>query len=277
MSAVPKVDIKAPCKIVMTNEEYHAHSAVGSSSLKHILRSPAHYLAYTKEDHAPTRAMELGTAIHQAILEPNLFKDNAIVKPKFSGKGARDAEDQWLMSHADKLILKQDDMDIVDGILNSITHHALVSKLLAHGAAEESYFWIDEETGILCKCRPDYLREGHIIVDVKSTIDASPDGFPTQIARMKYHVSAAYYLDGVSAVIGQKFDDFLALAIEKESPYAMCVHRLDSGAIDAGRMLYKKALKSLARCRETNHYPAYAEKIVTSSLPSWAFPFEEVE
>lgn len=276
MSAAPKLKIDGPCKLILSNEDYHAHSAVGSSSLKHMLRSPAHYQAYLKQVHTETRAMEIGSAIHEALLEPDLFRQKAIVKPKFSGKGAREAEDQWLMANADRRILRQDDFDIVQGVLNSVDHHALASALLSGGAAEESYFWIDEETGILCKCRPDYLRQGHIIVDVKSTIDASPEGFNTQMARMKYHVQAAFYLDGVSAVLGKKFDDFTILAIEKEAPFAMTIQRLDDGTIDAGRLLYKRALKQLKSCREKNYYPAYTEKVYTASLPAWAFPFEEI-
>ena len=273
---LPKLQFEVPCKIVMTSDEYHAHPAVGSSSLKPMLRSPAHYWAQLNAKHEPTPAMELGTAIHEAILEPNLFAANAIVMPKFEGTGSRAAKDQWLMANAGKRVLKQDDYDMIQNILGTIAHNRMVSQLLSGGAAEESYFWQDPDTGIVCKCRPDYLRQGHIIVDVKSTVDASTDGFPTQMARLKYHLSAAMYLDGVSAVLGQKFDQFLILAIEKEPPYAMAVHLLDQGTIDAGRLLYKRALAKLKECRETKHYPAYGEKIITSSLPAWAFPFEEI-
>lgn len=273
---IPKIKFEVPCKIVMTSDEYHAHPAVGSSSLKPMLRSPAHYWAQLNSKHEPTPAMEIGTAIHEAILEPNLFAANAVVMPKFEGTGSRAAKDQWLMANAGKRVLKQDDYDMIQNILGTIAHNRMVSQLLSGGAAEESYFWQDPDTGIVCKCRPDYLRQGHIIVDVKSTVDASADGFPTQMARLKYHLSAAMYLDGVSAVLGQKFDQFLILAIEKEQPYAMAVHLLDQGTIDAGRLLYKRALVKLKECREAKHYPAYGEKIITSSLPAWAFPFEEI-
>lgn len=277
MAIARQLEFSVPSKVAMTSDEYHAHPAVGSSSLKPMLRSPAHYWAKLHEPHAPTRAMEFGTALHQAILEPNLFEMNAIVKPKFAGAGARKAEEEWLLTHgAGKLILKHDEFDTIQRILSAISHNRLVSQLLSGGAAEESYFWQDPDTGIVCKCRPDYLRKGHIIIDVKSTTDASTDGFPTQMARLNYHLSAAMYLDGVSAVMGQKFDEFLILAIEKEAPYAMAVHLLDQGTIDAGRLLYKRALSRLKECREKNEYPAYSEKIITSSLPTWAFPFEEI-
>ncbi len=265
-----------PSKVVITSDEYHLHPAVGSSSLKYMLRSPAHYHHNLRNRPGPTPAMLLGTAIHEAILEPNLFEANAVVMPKFEGKGSQALKEAWLLSNHGKRILKPDDLEMIMGILAALNKNKLASQLLSSGAAEESYFWQDEETGIVCKCRPDYLRENHIILDVKSTIDASLDGFPTQMARLKYHLSAAMYLDGVTAVTGQKFDQFIILAIEKEPPYAMAVHLLDQGTIDAGRMLYKRCLQILKKCREQNSYPSYEEKIFTAALPAWAFPVEDI-
>ncbi len=278
MSAAIKVpDFSVPSKIVITSDEYHAHPAVGSSSLKHMLRSPAHYHHNLRNRQEPTAAMALGTAIHEAILEPNLFEANAIVMPKFEGKGSQALKDQWLMANHGRRVLKGDDYEMIQGILLALKRNSLASQLLDGGAAEESYFWQDPETGIVCKCRPDYLRKGHIILDVKSTIDASLDGFPTQIARLKYNFSAAMYLDGVTAVTGEKYDEFIILAIEKEPPYAMGLHLIDAGSIDAGRMQYKRCLKILKQCREQNSYPSYEEKIFTASLPAWAFPVEDID
>lgn len=277
MTAAPKINFTVPSKVVMTNTEYHNHPAVGSSSLKHMLRSPAHYHYNLRNRQEPTSAMELGTAIHEAILEPNLFAANAIVMPTFEGTGMRAKKDQWLLANHGRRVLKQGDFDMIQQIVASVKSNKLAQQHLSTGAAEESYFWQDPDTGIVCKCRPDYLREGHIIVDIKSTRDASIDGFPTQMARLNYHFSAAMYLDGVSAVLGQKFDEFIILAIEKEPPYAMNFFRLDSGTLDAARMQYKRCLVKVKECREQNQWPAYDQKLQTASLPAWAFPFEEVE
>ena len=55
----------------MPNEVYHAHESISKSGLDLILRSPAHYRF--RERSEPTRAMQLGTASHTAILEPARF------------------------------------------------------------------------------------------------------------------------------------------------------------------------------------------------------------
>lgn len=274
MLAALQPNFTIPGKTVLTNQEYHANPAVGSSSLKNVLRSPAHYKHKCDNPEDPTPAMELGTAIHEAILEPNLFAD-AVVMPTFSGTGSRAAKDQWLLENHGKRILTADNMERIKGILKSVSAHKTARSLLSKGASEESYFATCPDTGIICKARPDFLRDGHIIVDVKSTVDASPAGFAKAVANYHYALSGAFYLDVVSNVMGQNFNQFIILAVEKEPPYAVGVYLLDEGTIDAGRFLYKKALKRLKACRDSGVFPAYADEVQSIALPTWAWPEEE--
>jgi hypothetical protein len=149
--------------------------------------------------------------------------------------------------------------------------------LLAGGAAEESYFDQCPDTGIVRKVRPDFLRKGHILVDIKTTRDAEVGAFAKDIAFYSYHLSAAYYLDVVSSVLGQNYSDFIIIAVEKVAPYGVSVLHLDQGTIDAGRFLYKKALRKLKECRETGLYTGYPDKVLSVSLPAYAFPHEEID
>ncbi|MGE0527858.1 MAG: PD-(D/E)XK nuclease-like domain-containing protein [Bdellovibrionales bacterium] len=275
MTAAPKLETKLPCKMVLTNTEYHAMSPVGSTSLKNVLRSPAHYLHEKEHPSEPTPAMQFGSACHEALLEPNVFQANAIVMPKFEGTGSRAAKEQWLLENHGKRVIKADEHADILGMLKAVQSHKTARALLSGGAAEESYFWQDPDTGIICKCRPDFLRDGHILVDIKTTQNADPSDFTKQIANFKYHLQAAFYLDGVSEVVGQRFDQFIIIAIEKSAPYGISVHLLDEATIDAGRFLYKKALKILKECKIKNQYPGYPDQILTTAIPSWAWPSEE--
>lgn len=269
---------KVPSKQILTSDEYHAHPAIGSTSLKYILRSPAHY-KYEKENPSePTPAMQLGTAIHEAILEPNLFMANAVVMPKFEGTGSRAAKEQWLIENDGKRIVKKEDYDNIMRLLDVLQKHPTAKELLSGGAAEESYFWQDPQTGIVCKCRPDYLivRKGiPTVVDIKTTSNADQGAFARQIANLKYHVSAAHYLNGVSIVEKQKFDEFLLLAIEPEAPHGITIHLMDNGTLDAGFSLAAKALRVLKECKDKNQYPGYSTDILTTGMPGWGFPDED--
>ncbi len=271
-------------KVVCSMEEYHKAFAVGSTSLRTLInQSPAHYLHNRENPTEPTPAQKLGTAIHLAALEPHTFKANTLVEPVFEGrtkKGeittnpnateVKDKRDKWYMENHGKHIVSQEQFDCVQGILNSLSKHKQASKLVAAGAAEESYFWKDPETGIFCKARPDFLREGHIMVDIKSTRDASYHSFQKDIAEHGYHVQAAMYLDGVSNVLGHHFDKFVIIAVEKEAPYAVQCFDLDANTIQEGRQQYYGALKILKECMKTGIYGGYPEELCPISLPSWA-------
>jgi hypothetical protein len=267
-------DFVVPCKLKMSADEYHAHPAAGSTSLKNILRSPLHY-KYEKENPSDTPALRFGRACHEALLEPNLFMQNAVVMPEFSGTGSRAAKEQWMLSNEGKTILKSDELDSIKGMLLAVSKHKTARALLSDGAAEESYFDQCPETGLVRKVRPDFLRQGHIIVDVKTTTNGEPRTFERAIATFNYHLSAAYYLDVVSSVTGERFDQFIIVAVEKEAPFGVSVHLLDDGTIGAGRHLYKKALNTLKECKSKNAWPGYPDEILSASLPHWAFPSEE--
>ncbi len=73
------------------------------------------------------------------------------------------------------------------------------------GAVEDSYFWIDEKTGLLMKCRPD-KRINNILIDLKSIEvrrDTKKAGLKAyliaEIEKYGYHISAKHYLNGTGA------------------------------------------------------------------------------
>lgn len=267
-----------------TLAEYLSYPAVGSSALRTLInRSPAHYLYDLEHPKESTPSQLFGTAVHQAILEPKYFKEKMIVKPIFEGftkKGelttnencteVREKTEQWFMQNFDKTILTQEQFETVQGILKSISGHKQAAKLVSSGHAEESLFWTDTETGLQCKARPDFIREGHILVDVKTTLDASYRCFQGDIAKYGYHIQAAMYLDAATAVFNKRFDTFIIIAVEKEAPYAVQCFQLDENIIREGQELYYGALKTLKKCQETGIWPAYGDQLTPIALPSWA-------
>ncbi len=276
LTAAEKLQFTVPSRMILSNEEYHAHPAIGSSSIKDILRSPAHFKYARENKDEPTPAMRFGTACHTAILEPKEIKNRIVVKPKFEGTGARTRAEQWALENHGKEIVTAEQMADIFGIIESLKRHKTAMGALAGGRPEESFFDQCPDTGIVRKARPDFLIEGRRIVDVKTTTDASPAEFLKQIARFKYHVSAAYYLDVVSSVTGHNYDEFLIVAVEKTAPYGVAVYQIEPGAIDDGRLLYKKALNTLKECRNKNEWPAYADSVQHIALPPWAYSEAEL-
>lgn len=256
----------------MSNADYHAHSAISKSGLDKIAISPAHYLAYKQGETKRTAALDFGGALHDFILLPETFAQNHIVLPEdFNArlKASQEQLKEW--EDCGKNIVKYSDFEKIQAMAQSVKAHPSANGLLQNGRAEVSIFWQDEETGEACRCRPDYWNQHNIIVDLKTTQDASPQGFAKSIANYRYHVQAAFYMQGVYAVTGKYPKGFVFIAIEKEPPYAVGVYALDENALALGRELFQRDLRTLHEAKQSQQWQAYNPKIETLSLPAWAF------
>lgn len=257
----------------ISHDDYHAHPAVSKSGLDRLEQSPAHFRAYLDGEDKDTDAKRIGRLCHMAILEPARFQVEAVTAPDINRRtnSGRTEWEEWQKLHVGCEIIKdQDEADMLRRIQESVLSHKTAGALLSYqGWAEVSAFWTDQDTRIACRCRPDKVLGGGVIIDLKSARDASPRGFAKAVADHRYHVQQAFYLDGFTAAGGHA-DTFIFVAFEKEPPFAVCCHQLQPEDVDAGRMAYRRNLETLARCRAENHWPSYADDIVQITLPAWA-------
>lgn len=254
----------------VSNEDYHAAPGVSKSGLDKLARSPAHYLAYLREDRRETPALRLGRLIHSAILEPDSL---ALAIAPDCDKRTKAGKEAWAgfeRQAAGCQIVTADEAEQVRRMRDAVyTHPAARRLLFAPGVAEASGWWFDQTSGELCRCRPDYRREDGILVDLKTTEDAG-SGFKRSCANYGYHRQAAFYCDGVEAITGERPAGFVFVAVEKSPPFAVAAYRLAPVDIELGRALYQRDLTTLAECKSTRVWPGYSEKIETLSLPTWA-------
>lgn len=255
----------------LNESDYHAHKAIGSTQLKMILKSLGHYKYSLDHKRSQTKAMNFGTCFHLAVLEPKRFKTEVVTMPEFKGAGMYAKKDAWLTENHGKLILTEEEMTDCLMMLKSVSKHNVASSLLVGGVPELSYFWTDPDTQIECKARPDYLRHGGTLVDIKTTEDASLEEFSRSVLKYGYHISAAHYLNGVGQVIGKEFKKFIIIAVEKSAPYGVQVFEIDFGTLEKGEELCKRALLKLSIAKEDNYYPNYAEDITPLNIPTYGF------
>jgi exodeoxyribonuclease VIII len=264
----------------LPNHEYHGGLGTSKSGLDILHRSPMHFAfrASAANDNAPTAAQSLGSAFHASVLEPDLFAEMYVVAPQCDRrtKEGKALWEEFQASNVGKEHLTADAMIQIHGMRDALLAHPAAAKLLsAPGKAERSYYWIDEETGELLRCRPDFDRDDGIIVDLKSTHDASPEEFARSIGNWRYHVQHPFYMDGRDEAIRQagldlpKSKAFVFIAVEKTPPYAVGVYMLDAAGVEAGRMEYRADLRMLAECRRTNVWRGYGDNIQSISLPAW--------
>jgi exodeoxyribonuclease VIII len=113
---------------------------------------------------------------------------------------------------AGRLQLTNDQWEALDGIRKAVNANAQCQRLFAEGGPERSFAACID--GALVRCRPDWYHPGGLILDVKSCQDASPAAFAKDIARYRYDMQAAFYLD-VMRHAGFKAERFIFLAVEK--------------------------------------------------------------
>tara|TARA_R100000458_G_C8274625_1_gene249620 strand:- start:1631 stop:2515 length:885 start_codon:yes stop_codon:yes gene_type:complete len=264
----------------LSNDDYHSGPGISKSSLDLVDRSPLHYwhkkIGPGKEGAFETPAMRLGSLAHLAILEPELMATTVAVMPQCDrrtkagkeeyAKALEDAEAEG------KQLVTASDYATVTAMKRAVKQHPLASELLRGGTREGSFFWTDQMTGQLCKCRPDLIdRERRFAIDLKTTTDASAESFKRSAAKYRYGVQAAWYSDGASECLGYTaVDTFVILAVETIAPYGVALYELGQDWIMTGQEMYRRDLNTLARCLETDKWPSYSQSIVPLSMPPWA-------
>ncbi len=255
----------------MPEAEYHALDALGSTDIKRLLRSPAHFRAGRDASSEPTAAQEIGTAIHLAVLEPGRFAAETVAAPKFDRrtKDGKAAAAEFEALHAGKVLLDPVDFDIVRRVADSVHAHPGARELLSGGLSEVSLRWTDPDTGAPAKARVDWLRNDRCMVDLKSAEDASPAGFARAAARYGYVAQQAHYVSGGGVLLGD-VPLFAFVAVEKDPPYAVGVYVLDANAVSAAFERVRSAYRRYMECKASGHWPAYSKLVESIEVPPWA-------
>lgn len=269
----------------LDNKAYHAGPGISSSALKLALVSPLHYHDYyhlggreeaEAEQADRAAAFSEGSLFHSLVLEPNTVEGRYLIHDDLpdgrtkEGKAAREALRAEVAATKKEPISKEAFTRISE-MAGRARSFPMVDALLRGGVAERSIFWIDEETGLLCKARPDYLLlDKGIITDLKSAADAADDQCSRHLFDFDYFVSAAWYLHGASKVYNRPFGDFVLLFQEKRRPFAPNIFQVDQEAINAGHLLCRKAIRTIHACIQSGKWPGYSDKIRPLALPPWA-------
>jgi hypothetical protein len=264
----------------LTREQYDGIRRVNWSSLKLIAKSPAHYRQNQLTPRADTDALKRGRCTHLAVFEPEVFASTCVV---WDGGARRGKDwDAFRRKHAASEILTEKEHGQCVAIAAAVRADAAAAKYLAGGKSEATVLWTHTapDVGHLkgysldCKSRIDFVATCGALVDLKTTRDASPDGFGRECWRLGYHAQAAFYSDAFAAATGSRLP-YVLVAVEAEAPYAVTVYRVPEVVIEAGREHYRALLDRLWICRSENRWPAYADGELELTLPSWAIDADD--
>lgn len=250
----------------ISNEDYHAANGVSNSTLSAFSKdqSSLEWQRNCPIDEDKIKTFDFGTATHTITLEPEKMATDFVVSPVFNnrsndGKAERKA---WELENKDRKILTADEYKKLELMRDSIYAHPGAKYWLEReGVSEQSYFWEDPETGLICKCRPDRnVSDSTVLLDVKTTDDIGKFQLYS-IFDYRYFVQDPFYCDGVS-LCGEEKDTFIFIVIAKTieaGRYPVRCLTLPKEVIDYGRHLYKQDIAAFHKAQMTGEFDSVYE------------------
>jgi hypothetical protein len=216
-----------------------------------------------------TKAMDLGTLIHSAILEPETaLTDIAAVSPfpDFRTKAAQEwRDDQREMG---RMIATDADIRTASGC-EQVFSEDYAQRFGVGYKSEVAVFAEIGATQIkgMIDLVPDSLD---LLVDLKTTarIGSLREITNTIISR-GYHWQAALYLDLWNAASGENRNRFVFCFIEVTEPYETAWVEVSRELIEAGRAGYMNALAKWQSCIAIDVWPRQHEGITLIEKPAY--------
>ena len=276
--------------------QYLASPGVSQTNLKVFEKeTPRKAKWMIEHPRPPSKAMELGTAVHHVLLEPpETFNDLVVIKPKFlkSGKGVTAAvkaeikvqEALWDAHHVDRVVVGTEQRETLVRMYDSVYNFNNWMKedmgldiFCPQSKNESSVFWVEQieitkgvTQTVECRARLDQIHKSGVTLDVKTTRSAQLDEFMRSAYKFGYDFQCAHYLSGLSEFMETNTDMYLILAVENEPPYDCALFTYNQETINHALGRVKACMHTYATCMATNEWPGYPKEIQTLGLPDWA-------
>lgn len=275
----------ATTELNQTAADYHAATDIISNSGKECFRKSqalyhGQYVAKTIPWPEPTPALKMGTWVHTAILEPDVWAAKYICGPVGIDRRTTVGKAQYLgfcQQAEGKEIVPAEDWWLVNELREAVMRNELARKFLeAPGEVEHSFSWTDDETGLELKSRPDKTLATGLIVDLKTTDDASPESFYRSCLNFGYHRTAAWRGAGHLVRTGEEASH-LFIAISKKT-FEVGLYEIKGEVLRLGKEENRRLIDRMAVCYESGDWAAaWTKQVMAITYPAWAFRSAEWE
>lgn len=259
-------------------EEYRAHPGVNHSTLKYFARGAAHANLVQKKKVKETDAMRLGTLVHLMVLEPHLVEEQVAVTPEVNRRTKAGKEElaKFRDQNKGRMTYTADEYAQAEAMAESARSHPAAKALLDDLAyAEVERYWRDDVFGIECKCKIDGVTTGRRMLDVKTTIDASPSAFSRAIFNNYYHTQAAWYMFGNGVSQGPPAESYSIIAIEKTEPFDVVVYDLSKQSVDLGMKQVMEWLRDYHYAKKNDTWVSHPKEVLVEP-PPWLLSKEQL-
>jgi exodeoxyribonuclease VIII len=260
--------------------DYYAIKALSHSMLSCLAQNPMECRMRYVDD-PPTlpkkdsAAFAMGHAVHCLALEPNEFSNRFAIAPKCDRRtNAGKAEwAQFLVDCEGKELL--DDQQYEDALdcVQALNNHAEFATIMAQPRRVEVPFEF-ELFGHKFKAKPDCIVDSmRLILDVKTTDDASPHRWQWSAVDYGYHRQNSIYREALRNDTGEWYR-FIFAVVEKPKPSTrgipptVALYELDPDTVLMGYEDTHRLVQDYETRRETKNWQQpYSSGIVPLRLP----------
>lgn len=234
--------------------------------------SPAHYWAYSplnpkrrpKEDKPH---FVLGRALHHLILGEPAFAKLFVERPDtvdgYAYNANRNEWKRWLAARRSdgKTVLSPEQIEDIRGMSLALGANHEVQQGILSGQIERSMFWIDDETGLWVKCRPDSIPADLQFGDLKIT-GTSVRWYDMQksIEKFGYYQQAALVAEGCRRIFAEDMQLFTYVFIESKYPHCVDTVEIKDNDLARGHEVNHVAMRLIAQGLKTGKWPGPGER-----------------
>lgn len=265
--------IEGPGIYDIGESEYHADQhlastlgrSLSSSGAKTLLDCPARF-AWQREHPVTKDAYDFGHVAHARLLGSGA-EIVVIDAPDWRTNAAKSMRDDARAGGMVPILAA--DSARADALVDAVRAHPVAGAIFAaDGRAEQSMYWVDDETGVTCRGRVDWVHP-RALVDLKTALVAAPSRFSRSLVDYGYALQAEWYSQGWHALTGERLP-FVHVVVEKEPPHLVAVYQVDADALAYGAEKASLARRIYAECESNDDWPGYSPEIELVSLPAWA-------
>lgn len=252
--------------------DYHAdHGRLSATMLRTFVRSVpeyhARYVAGTMPASSSAR-MDLGTAVHAAVLQPERFTELVAVAPEVDrrSKAGKETFAEFERASAGKTVVDAAAGATALAMAAAVRNVPVARFLLdATGVVERPVVWEDVATGVPCRAKPDkLLTNAATLLEFKTVSDGNPFAFSRTVWSLGYHLQAAHYMAGTGA------KRLVWITVSTAPPHEVALFELDEPSLEAARQQYGRVLCEIAGCKASDEWPVVPTAVAKISLPQWA-------
>lgn len=254
-------------KLNMSNDEYHANAAMGSTTAKLGIKSIQLVKDAIDGIYKVGRkpCFEIGTISHMMVLEPDKFAELIIsdgpINPKTNNMYGRDTKKfaAWQLANPEVTVVEP----FLYRMLQRMPDE--VREIFAQDGVAESSVFVKND-GWNQKCRPDWLFDT-AIYDYKTIDDI--DSIHKQTDNLHYDFSAEWYKDTMNTETNKSHKHVLIFA-EKKPPYRWKILEPDTEDTMLAQDLFIEVKETINKAFKTGDWADKSDVVIDWDRPAFS-------